>query len=182
MYRPQQILTFDITDSSMQKIQKIFNKCYEDSTFIGKEIEIDVCTRGGVQTLNAIKFIDSSVISEITEIINQYIMQYYDGRLKYFDFFIDYIHFISYKNDGYQLGHTHYSTEDISFIVYLNDSDAVTRIYCENGCKEIKSVKNKLVIFDPSLYHEATKCSNERKVMVGAVRFLNKIWKNDRIV
>jgi len=169
-----QIIELDLSETTIDKLKSFFNKCTNNKSLILNEM---TSTQGGLQTKNVLNLIDKSCLIEISENIEKYINQYYANNLEFYQFFIDHVHLIAYTKNGYQIGHTHHSFEDLSFIVYLNNSNAVTRIYSNENYKEIKSVQGKMVIFDASLYHEASVTNNKRNVLVGSVKFLHKIWK-----
>lgn len=170
-----QIFEFELRKNTVEKLEDLFDTCLKDSSLlIPNEI---TCTVKGTQTKSVINFVEQSCLDNLFECIKGYIEQYYDNNLISYQFFVDHVHLIKYDKGGYQLGHTHHNFEDHSFIVYLNDSNAVTRIYFNGTYKEIKSVKGNCVVFDSSLFHESTPCNDTRNVLVGSIKFSHKNWK-----
>jgi hypothetical protein len=172
-----QILEFKLNDVVLNELNSTFDLFINN---LNLSDNAKLCTKNGNQSLNLVNLIDSSILQEISQNVNEYIKNYYGENLIFYQYFIDYIHFISYEVDGYQEGHTHHANEDHSFIIYLNDSNAETKIYNKNSFTSIKSEKGKMVIFDASLYHEANKCEGVRNVVVGAVKFAHKVWRDRR--
>lgn len=172
-----QILEFKLNDAVVNELNSKFN-LFKDNLHLSDTSS--VYTVNGKQSLNLINLIDSSALREISENVNEYIKNYYGEHLLFYQYFIDYTHFIFYEVGGYQEGHTHHACEDHSFIIYINDSNAETRIYNKDSFTTIKSEKGKMVIFDSSLHHEASKCESIRKVVVGGVKFSHKVWRDRR--
>jgi hypothetical protein len=77
------------------------------------------------------------------------------------------IHLIEYFTNGHQSGHNHKTTEDYSFILYLNDSDGNT-VFKE--LSEIKPQKGKLIFFESDLWHYGRPSTMNKKVAVGALK------------
>jgi hypothetical protein len=77
------------------------------------------------------------------------------------------IHLIEYFTNGHQSGHNHETTEDYSFILYLNDSDGNT-VFEELG--EIKPKKGRLIFFKSDLWHYGRPSTMNKKVAVGALK------------
>jgi hypothetical protein len=77
------------------------------------------------------------------------------------------IHLIEYFTNGHQSGHNHKTTEDYSFILYLNDSDGNT-VFKE--LSEIKPQKGKLIFFKSDLWHYGRPSTMNKKVAVGALK------------
>lgn len=170
-----QIFEFELRKDTVEKLESVFDACLQDSSLIiPSEI---TCTINGTQTKSVLNFIDQSCIDNLFECIKKYVEQYYGNNIFSYQFFIDHMHLIKYNKGGYQLGHTHHNFEDHSFIVYLNDSNATTRIYLDRSYKEIKSVRGNCVVFDSSLFHESTPCNDTRNVLVGSIKFSNKTWR-----
>jgi hypothetical protein len=138
----------------------------------------DTCTKNGYQTINVIKNTNQNYLDEIVYYCETYLNEYYGENLSFFEFYIDHLHIIKYNPGGYQIGHTHSCIEDHSFILYLNDSDGITRFYVDKNFIDIVPQKNKIVFFDSSVYHEGLVCSSEKIVLVGSIRFRHKVWKN----
>lgn len=171
------IAEYTLTDRTVSILENTFLRCTTDESLVFKQNVLDKsCTRQGIQTTNIIRHIDPSCIDEIYKYAHLYITDYYEKRLYYYYLNIDYAHMIHYLKGGHQLIHTHSKIEDHSFIVYLNDSSGCTRIYCGDSHIDIPSKRGKLVVFDAALYHEGTVCEEERKLIVGSIRFLYKVW------
>tara|TARA_E500000318_G_scaffold80219_1_gene75320 strand:- start:3101 stop:3556 length:456 start_codon:yes stop_codon:yes gene_type:complete len=115
------------------------------------------CTINGFQSLNMRRFfpdifIDNFLPSDIKA-----------KQLKH-------IHLIEYFKEGYQLEHDHTETgEAYSFIIYLNDSDGDTVLYLDENKKNVKPVKNKMIIFESRIRHEALVSNKNKKIAVGAI-------------
>jgi hypothetical protein len=77
------------------------------------------------------------------------------------------IHLIEYFTNGHQSGHNHKTTEDYSFILYLNDSDGNT-VFKE--LSEIKPQKGKLIFFKSDFWHYGRPSTMNKKVAVGALK------------
>lgn len=174
-----QILEFDLSDETVNHLNSLLDQYVNHPSLYAKN---QTHTKIGKQTINLIRLINEPSIDEISKCIKEYISNYYGDALYFWQFFIDYMHFISYDVGGHQLAHTHHGYEDHSFLIYLNNSNAITKFYYNNTVKKIKSKKGKIVIFDASLYHEASKCNNVRKIAVGAIKFSHKVWIDRRII
>jgi hypothetical protein len=84
---------------------------------------------------------------------------------------IFYIHYIEYKNGGYQKEHNHIITETYSFILYLNNAVGDT-VFSKNNIR-INPIKGKLIIFDSELDHYGEESTN-KKILVGAIKSKEK--------
>lgn len=137
-----------INDSIIDKITDIIN--INKNKFL--DTSSNTFTENGFQSNNIVSFFDEHLKKKMM-----------DNQCLYQDIF--WIHYIEYEKSGFQKEHNHLSTEEYSFILYLNDSvgDTVfphTRISPEKGL---------LVIFDSSLLHRAEESIN-KKVLAGAIK------------
>jgi hypothetical protein len=83
------------------------------------------------------------------------------------DFF--HLHLIKYEKGGFQKKHNHITSENFSFILYLNNSDGFTNFYFfDRQIKELP-IENKIIFFKSEMEHEAEICNNNKKVAVGAI-------------
>ena len=172
------IVEYSLSEDTIARLEDTFDRCTKDETLVFKDSTLNrvLCTRNGVQTANIIPQIDLNSINEIYKHAHAYISNLYQNRLYYYFIALDYAHMIHYREHGHQLIHTHSQIEDHSYIIYLNDSDACTRIYCRDSFLDVESRRGKIVLFDAGLYHKSTECSAERKILVGSVRFVHKVW------
>ena len=134
------------------------------------------CTRDGFQSHNIISRVPSSVLHEIFNKTQRYLNLVVKNCI-YYEFYIDHIHLIHYNSGGWQVGHTHSSHEDHSFILYLNNSDGDTKIYEGMDIVSITPERGKIVFLNSHYYHEGSVCVNEKKIAVGSIRFRHKIWE-----
>lgn len=115
------------------------------------------CTKNGFQSLNMRRFFPDIFIENFLPS---------DIKAKQ----LKHIHLIEYFKNGYQIEHDHIETgETYSFIIYLNDSDGDTVLYLDKTKKNVKPKKNKMIIFESSIRHEALISNKNKKVAVGAI-------------
>jgi len=113
------------------------------------------CTENGFQTENILNFTNSRELAdELMRTINK------NDNLFH-------IHLIEYFLDGHQNSHNHETTEDFSFILYLNDADGNT-VFEKYG--EIKPEKGKLIYFQSDIWHYGRPSTMNKKVAVGALK------------
>jgi hypothetical protein len=137
---------------------------------------INNCTHNGFNSHNVISVIPKETIQDIAEKTKKYLNSVVENCIHY-EYYIDHIHLIHYSAGGWQEGHTHKSSEDYSFILYLNDSDGDTLIYEGKNIIPITPKRGKIVFFSSHLLHEGTVCVDEKKIAVGSIRLRHKIWK-----
>lgn len=167
------IQTFFIDKELLHETKKFLFKCVA----LKEHLELSkVTTRNGTQTVNIVNFIDEELLSEIYKVASNYIDQYYYNNLLFCDFNIDHMHLIKYDTDGSQKPHNHQTSDDHSFILYLNNSDGGTAFYNDVTPTVITPEEGKIVFFSSSINHEALRCTNEKQVAVGRLRFVHKVW------
>mgnify|MGYP003624663283 FL=1 len=137
-----------IKTSTVDKIINIININKDKFSNVSN----DTYTENGFQSSNIVNFFNEDLKKDIL-----------DNQCLYQDIF--HLHYIEYGKLGFQKEHHHSSSEEYSFILYLNDSvgDTIfphTRISPEKGL---------LVIFDSSLLHRAEESVN-KKILVGAIK------------
>jgi hypothetical protein len=137
----------NLVDMFVEKLQ-----IFRDANLSCKD---QTSTENGFQTDNILNYKHSRELADrlLTEIN------------KNLDLF--HIHLIEYFLNGHQSGHNHETTEDYSFILYLNDSDGNT-VFKEYG--EIKPKKGKLVFFKSDVWHYGKPSTMNKKVAVGALK------------
>jgi len=139
-----------ISNTAVDKVMNIINK----NKFF--DVSNETYTQNGFQTGNIIHLFNDSLRKEILNKNNLYK-----------DIFN--MHYIHYIKNGSQGEHDHFSTEEYSFILYLNDSIGNTLFKNDIICPE----KGLLVIFDSDLKHKSLNCNN-KKILVGAIKAKNK--------
>ena len=140
---------------------KIYNNIIDninniiDNNSIKDRIETNEhSTDNGFQTHNIIDLFSENLLKEIMPINNLYK-----------DIF--HIHYISYNKGGFQKTHNHIRTEELSFILYLNDSDGNTVF--SDILKEVIPSKGKLIVFSSNLMHYSKPSYKNKKIIVGAI-------------
>ena len=131
---------------------KKLNKDKEKQTVIS-------CTKNGYQTKNIISLFKKSLIKRMI-------------KYKNFHKHVFHIHYIEYFEGGYQEFHNHETTEDFSFIIYLNNSDGNTKFYQVLKGQPpviVKPEEGKIVIFSSHFGHEAGISNKNKKILVGAI-------------
>ena len=83
------------------------------------------------------------------------------------------VHLIDYDPNGYQLPHDHSTTEDFSYIVYLNDSDQKTAFYRDGHYMYVTPERGKGIAFDSGLLHWSLPGTIGKKIAVGAAKFID---------
>tara|TARA_R100001015_G_C4612436_1_gene167962 strand:+ start:957 stop:1418 length:462 start_codon:yes stop_codon:yes gene_type:complete len=124
-----------------------------------KDIAMVTCTKNGYQTKNIISLFKKSLIKRMV-------------KYKNFHEHVFHIHYIEYNEGGYQELHSHETTEDFSFIIYLNNSDGNTKFYeVLKGQPPVivKPEEGKIVIFSSHFGHEASISNKNKKILVGAI-------------
>ena len=144
-----------ITKIAFKEIKETLKKLNKKK----KDISMIICTKNGYQTKNILSLFKKTVIKKM---------------IKYKDFYkhVFHIHYIEYNEGGYQELHSHETTEDFSFIIYLNNSDGNTKFYeVLKGQPPVivKPEEGKIVIFSSNYAHEATISNKNKKVLVGAI-------------
>lgn len=120
-----------------------------------KDISNESYTKNGYQTPNIVNIFNEDILKKILPFDNFYKK-------------IFWIHYIKYKENGYQTEHDHKKTEKYSFILYLNNSDGDT-IFKEPINKKITPKLGKLIFFDSDILHKAEISNQGKQVLVGAV-------------
>lgn len=165
-----QVRTDIISDTSVNILHSVLNEAKKYPSVN------TTCTRNGFQSYNFISFIPNSVLQEIYNKAQKYLDSVVSNCI-YYEFYIDYIHLIHYNTNGWQVGHTHSSLEDHSFIIYLNNSDGDTVLYEGKEIVNIIPETGKVVFFNSHYHHESLVCSCEKKIAAGSIRFRHKIWE-----
>jgi|TARA_R100001530_G_scaffold136289_1_gene116239 hypothetical protein len=124
-----------------------------------EELTVVSCTKNGYQSKNIISLFKKTLLKK---------------AIQYKDFYkhVFHIHYIEYGEGGYQELHSHQTTEDFSFIIYLNNSDGNTKFYeVLKGQPPVivKPEEGRVVIFSSHFGHEATVSNKNKKVLVGAM-------------
>ena len=132
----------------------------------------DYATINGNQTENLINLIENgSIEGECLIKIKNIIENHITAKFEY-----HWAHAISYKIGGYQNKHTHDHNEECSFILYLNGcNNGETNFYVNptrNIQYKIKPEKGKLVVFSPSISHNADITDQEKKIIVGGLKII----------
>lgn len=84
---------------------------------------------------------------------------------------IFHIHLLHFYNKGYEGAHDHQTTEDFSFIAYLqNSEDGHTCFKINNDIIKIKPEKGKLIFFPSNIWHWGEASSGNKKLAVGALK------------
>lgn len=138
-----------INKSVIEKIYLILNKLkYKDNSK-------GTYTINGFQTPNIFKHFNQKLLKEILPI---------EGFHKK----IFHLHYIKYKENGFQHTHNHEKTEKYSFILYLNDSDGDT-LFGKPINRRIMPEARKLIFFDSSILHRAEMSYKGKEILVGGV-------------
>ena len=138
-----------INKSTIKKIYLILNKLkYEDSSK-------GTYTVNGFQTPNIVKHFNKKLLKEILPIEDFYKKVFH-------------LHYIKYKEYGFQRTHNHKKFEKYSFILYLNNSDGDT-IFGEPINRRIMPEFGKLIFFDSSILHQAEMSCKGKEILVGGV-------------
>ncbi len=174
-----QFAEFNLEEPLVNKLETFFDDVISKGNFVNN---LNLCTVNGNQTKNVVHFLDRSLLQDVSAYVVKYLNEFYKNNLVSYSFLVDHVHAIRYEEGGYQVAHTHHLTEDHSFIVYLNDSNAVTKIFQGNSSYDIKNVKGKILVFNSSLLHGSTKCDGIRKILVGSVKFSQKKWIDRRMI
>lgn len=117
-------------------------------------------TVSGFQTKNLMN--DKEIIPIMQQILEK------TNRVSYI---YRWFHLISYHNNGFQTMHNHSTTEDLTYILYLNDCDSGHTVLLSYDCEiRIKPEKNKLLMFPSFIDHYAEKALENKKIAVGALK------------
>lgn len=116
------------------------------------DVSNNTCTENGFQSNNIVNFFNENLKKKMM-----------NNQCLYQDIF--HIHYIEYKNSGFQKEHNHANTEEYSFILYLNDSVGDT-VFSNT---RVSPKKGLLIIFDSTLFHKGEKSIN-KKILVGAIK------------
>jgi hypothetical protein len=146
-----------IKDETVNKVTDIINKNKKNFS----DVSNGTTTQNGFQSSNIVSIFDNDLKKEML-----------DNQCLYQDIY--HIHYIEYFNQGFQNKHNHFTSEEYSFILYLNDSVGDT-IFSN---KKISPEKGLLIIFDSSLDHAAEKSIN-KKVLVGAIKQKDILEKSE---
>ena len=165
-----------VSDSVVNYFEDLLNQCVQGN-YLEDIVRFDLCTVGGIQSKNVSNSMTKPIKDEIVTFLNQYIYYYYRNSLQRFTYIIDHIHIIKYNRGGFQKIHTHHHLEDHSFIICLNDSTGKTRLYANKDPVDVDSKRNKIYAFTSAFFHEGLICDDERRIVVGSVRFSDKVWK-----
>jgi|TARA_R100001460_G_scaffold19465_1_gene40558 hypothetical protein len=137
-----------INKDTIDKILKIVSSCKEEY------ISPTCCTKKGFQTINIVDKFSSDILKKIVP-INELHKK------------IFHMHYIKYKEGGYQEEHLH-QPDEYSFILYLNDADGDTFLK-EPVNKKITPEKGKVIVFDAKILHYAVPSYKQKQVLVGAI-------------
>lgn len=127
-------------------------------------VEKDCATMRGFQTKNIFGYPENYYLKPVIE-------NMLPKKLNLF-----HMHLIDYDPYGYQLKHNHATTEDYSFILYLNDAERGETVFGKDQTK-IKCEKNKMIVFKSDLWHYGKECLTRKKVAVGAMHDEKKAHK-----
>lgn len=132
-----------------------------ESINLEKEKLLEItCTKNGYQSRNIFSFFKKSLLKK---------------AINYKDFHkhVFHIHYIEYGKGGYQELHSHETTEEFSFIIYLNNADGNTFFHGvlkgRPAAVVAKPEEGKIVIFSSHYGHEAKVSNKNKKVLVGAI-------------
>ena len=146
-----------IKDEIVDQVIAIVDKNKEQFS----DVSSGTTTENGFQSSNIVNIFDNNLKKEML-----------DNQCLYQDVY--HIHYIEYFNQGFQRKHNHFTSEQYSFILYLNDSVGDT-IFSD---KKISPKKGLLIIFDSSLDHAAEKSIN-KKILVGAIKQKDILEKSE---
>lgn len=134
-------------------------------------------TINGKQSINLIDNLDKNLRISFTNEFLMPVVKDFLGLYTISGIDFDYLHVIKYNKGGKQNKHTHNIYEDYSFILYLNDCEGHTIFYPSGGDPKLISPKRgKIVVFPSYLVHEATISTIEKRVVVGSIREIGKVW------
>jgi hypothetical protein len=119
------------------------------------------CTKLGFQT-NDLSFEPS--IQSLLDRLLKYFPDHNKYKYRWF-------HLIDYFNGGWQEGHDHSKTDDLSFILYLTSckNGGETVFELKNTKYIVKPEKNKIVFFPATMWHWGEITIDHKKVAVGAL-------------
>jgi hypothetical protein len=165
-----------VSNSVVDYFNDLLFSC-EQENYLEDIVASDICTVNGIQSRNVANRITKPIGNEIAKFLNDYVDFYYRNSLQHYTYDIDHIHIIKYNSGGFQKIHTHHYFEDHSFIICLNNSDGKTRFYANKDPVDIESKRNKIYAFTSAFFHEGLICNDERRIVVGSIRFGDKVWK-----
>jgi hypothetical protein len=134
-------------------------------------------TRGGIQTVNIINYINKDFLKYLKE---KYIFPCIEELKPYYsidDLHFNHIHFIQYQKGGTQLLHDHKCCEDWGFLLFLNDDEGGETVLYDGGQVYKNSVnKGKFIIMPSWMKHEGLEVKNNKKIFLIAIQEIGKKW------
>jgi|TARA_R100001086_G_C11716993_1_gene225817 hypothetical protein len=142
-------LEYELDKEIIKKILNIIKK------YKGLDCSDKTCTNNGFQTENIIELFNLNILKKIVPVNNLHEK-------------IFHLHYIKYGKGGWQKEHFH-EPDDLSFILYLNNSDGDTVLkYPVN--KRFTPKKGKIIVFSGKISHYAEPSFKGKKVLVGAIK------------
>lgn len=148
-------------DPIIEELLNLLEYWKERTPIIDMNISLTT-TYNGYQTGNVLY---PTLKNNLLRILNHYF------NLSKIDFF--HMHLIEYMKEGYQDKHDHNKHEDISFILYLNDSDGDTIFHVDGKEIKEKPEKGKIILFDANIKHQALVSNLNKKVAVGGIKWIS---------
>ena len=145
---------FDISDTTVNSFLKLLD-IFKQANYKND----GTCTKYGFQTKNILRF---EPALNVTQALLKEIGKDTQGMV------CEHVHIIDYAKGGYQEPHNHATTEDFSFILYLNDSPDGETIFYEIG--PILPKKGQCVFFKSDILHWAVESHFGKKIVVGALK------------
>ena len=158
-----------ISEDLLNILENTFSFCKEKNY----EDKKKNCTISGFQTHNIVYLIPK-IFFENFDIALEGFLSKRSERFLFDKTIIPYMNFIEYEAGGHQLMHNHYFTDDFSFIIFMNDSNGLTKFSLPDKDILVKPERGKLVVFDSFVWHGALTSSNNKKVAVGRILMYNK--------
>lgn len=152
------ISTFQISPSYVEELKNILQDLKTNNKSVDHEVD----------SVNAFQTSNLCFNKQVNEIIYK-ILEEIDLET---EFYYRWFHMIDYDAHGYQKGHDHSATEDMSYILYLTScssgGETVFNINGENVA--VRPQQGRLVLFPSSIWHCAQPTVEKKKVAVGALK------------